>query len=566
MKCKSFVLVMASLVPTMAFVLTHTEHRRKTSMSLKVLACNLTTGETAAQVPPKPRDIMTVLSTRYGEGDWTKTRNYLYHAKEKLSLQQVEAVLHFLESTFDETQIRSILQCSPRILSKNPQSKLKPTTNFLQQLYGSDLFHEAVSRNPDLLLSSGLGYDSSTDNPVEPYLQNELQLIKSDVSKLQQAAPFFFQIPLAKIKHVTAYLTNLLHEGGYKPEDAVKVVAKVMIAHPHLFHLSVQTNLQPRIDFLVQTCRLSRKNVASLIKSSSGILGLSVDDNFKPTLYYLMQILNPKDNNEGRQALNKCVLSHPPILALSQKNIKQKVDFFEAIDAAGCGSVVPESGTGDDSLAARIALRSPVVYSLSLKDNIMPTVEFLAKVWGAPAPHVLWMNSELTIGQSMFQNQNYDPSLLKHQFRRRKNDAITTSTTTLGTLIRDYPGILTLSLEGNLQPTFHFYNKTGYTTLDENWNLVQAEPKIRGRYIAASLFQRLLPRWHYCMEQQQQSSSAVFLRPPLHVIAGSTDASFCKWLGYNLDDYLAFQKEFAPRLKFSSQFDTWLKTGRAIDI
>jgi hypothetical protein len=534
----------------MAFVLTHTQSRRATNMALKVAACNLTTGETATQVPPKPRDIMTVLSTRYGEGDWTKTRNYVYHAKEKLSLQQVEAVLQFLEGTFDAIQIRSILQCSPRILSKNPQSKLRPTTNFLQQLYGSDLFHEAVSRNPDLLLSSGLGYDSSSDNPVEPYLQNELQLTKSGISKLQQTAPFFFQIPLAKIKLVTAYLTNVLQEGGYKAEDAVKIVAKVMIAHPHLFHLSVQTNLQPRIDFLVQTCRLSRKNVATLIKSSSGILGLSVDDNFKPTLYYLLQILNPKDDAEGRQALNKCVLSHPPILALSQKNIKQKVDYFDAMDAAagggdgGFSSAVLETGTGDDSLAARIALRSPVVmFSLVSRTTLYQLWNFWPR-YGVLQRQV-WNGRIPNSSSGRIANQNEDPPLLQQQFRTRRSDAVTTdSPQQWALLLRDYPGILTLSLEGNLQPTFHFYNKTGYTTLDENWNLVQGEPKIRGRYIAASLFQRLLPRWHYWMEQKQKSSSsAAFLRPPLHVIAGSTDASFCKWLGYNLDEYLAFQNE-----------------------
>jgi hypothetical protein len=409
-------------------------------MALKVAACNLTTGETATQVPPKPRDIMTVLSTRYGEGDWTKTRNYVYHAKEKLSLQQVEAVLQFLEGTFDAIQIRSILQCSPRILSKNPQSKLRPTTNFLQQLYGSDLFHEAVSRNPDLLLSSGLGYDSSSDNPVEPYLQNELQLTKSGISKLQQTAPFFFQIPLAKIKLVTAYLTNVLQEGGYKAEDAVKIVAKVMIAHPHLFHLSVQTNLQPRIDFLVQTCRLSRKNVATLIKSSSGILGLSVDDNFKPTLYYLLQILNPKDDAEGRQALNKCVLSHPPILALSQKNIKQKVDYFDAMDAAagggdgGFSSAVLETGTGDDSLAARIALRSPVVmFSLVSRTTLYQLWNFWPR-YGVLQRQV-WNGRIPNSSSGRIANQNEDPPLLQQQFRTRRSDAVTTdATTTVGTL------------------------------------------------------------------------------------------------------------------------------------
>jgi hypothetical protein len=68
----------------MAFVLT--QSAKGSRIALKVSACNLS--DEAAKVPPKARDIMTVLSTRYGEGDWTKTRNYVYQAKEKLSLQQ----------------------------------------------------------------------------------------------------------------------------------------------------------------------------------------------------------------------------------------------------------------------------------------------------------------------------------------------------------------------------------------------------------------------------------------------------------------------------------------------
>jgi hypothetical protein len=140
-------------------------------------------------------------------------------------------------------------------------------------------------------------------------------------------------------------------------------------------------------------------------------------------------------------------------------------------------------------------------------------------------------------------------------------------------LLRDYPSVLTLSLEGNLKPTLHFYNQTGYTSLTEDWELISppakraassAQPKvIRGRYIAASLFHRLLPRWHYWMSEHPQSGA---IKPPLHAMVGATDPAFCKLMGLDMHAYLEFKQESAPRLKFSSQFDTWLKTGRAIDI
>jgi hypothetical protein len=65
---------------------------------------------------------------------------------------------------------------------------------------------------------------------------------------------------------------------------------------------------------------------------------------------------------------------------------------------------------------------------------------------------------------------------------------------------------------GNLQPTMNFFNRTGYTALDDDWKLVDSSStRIRGRYIASSLYQRLLPRWHYCVNHELQP-------PALHVI------------------------------------------------
>jgi hypothetical protein len=105
----------------------------------------------------------------------------------------------------------------------------------------------------------------------------------------------------------------------------------------------------------------------------------------------------------------------------------------------------------------------------------------------------------------------------------------------------------------------NFFNRTGYTSLGDDWKLVEGSKRIRGRYIASSLFDRLLPRWHYCINHE-------LLPPPLHLIVSANDASFCQHLSLDVDDFFMFRKEAIPRLKFSSQFDTWLKTGRPIDI
>lgn len=115
------------------------------------------------------------------------------------------------------------------------------------------------------------------------------------------------------------------------------------------------------------------------------------------------------------------------------------------------------------------------------------------------------------------------------------------------------------SLLGNLQPTMNFFNRTGYTSLDDSWKLAEGGKRIRGRYIASSLFHRLLPRWHYCVNHELPP-------PPLHVIVTASDVAFCQQLSLDVDDFLMFRNKAVPRLKFSSQFDTWLKTGRPIDL
>jgi len=121
----------------------------------------------------------------------------------------------------------------------------------------------------------------------------------------------------------------------------------------------------------------------------------------------------------------------------------------------------------------------------------------------------------------------------------------------------------------------------------------QSKVAIRSRYIATSLYNRLLPRWHFLLEEQEKqqqleqqlenldraitapkyvipttktSTTSKVALPPLHLLAGASDEVFCRQMKLSLSDYLVFKEEAVPRLKFSSQFDQWLKTGRPIDM
>jgi len=155
----------------------------------------------------------------------------------------------------------------------------------------------------------------------------------------------------------------------------------------------------------------------------------------------------------------------------------------------------------------------------------------------------------------------------------------------LSSLLCEYPTILTLSLVDNIQPTIEFYNRTGYVHLDENGNRKKHSERessengskrnqpmaiVRARYIASSLYNCLLPRWYYLTERHNSKNETslkddALTLPPLHILALSNDNTFCKSLQINNNEYARYKVKVIPRLKFSTQFENWIKTGRPID-
>ena len=559
-----------------------------------------------------------------GKKKWTKTRDYLYQyraslsptsssssssttttssskrkrkGRDPLTLSNIQQIISFLQSTFpNNTALQStIIQKSPRILGQyhSIDSRLVPTVEFLNGLYGNmgtndDMFVEAISRNTNLLLLRGVGYNaaagrgrggegdgSSNDNmnrEVEEYLQNDLDMPSSAIVKLKRNHPKVFQLSLKdKVKPAIKYLHSLLghnniHEdvlpASMSARQLRKKVAKIVSCHPQVLQLDVASNLEPTTCFLRDACDFTDTELGQVIFAAPGVLGLSVEENLKPTLQLIEDILKSSVEQEvgGNEddgdcsnfvvQLRKCILRHPQILALSLNNLRAKRDYFNSIGSSSDeSSSMVEDNKGTEStekrkpsLAARILQSAPSVYSLSLEGNIIPKVEYLSTT--------LWGSSFNMLSEN----------------------------------IHEYPPIMTLSLEDNIIPTISFYNMTGFL----------AVKRIRGRYVATSLYKRLLPRWHFMLQEQEKqqkqqleqleslvtkagndgpkynittsTTSSTVILPPLHLLAGASDDNFCRQMKLSLNDFQAFKDEAGPRLKFSSQFDRWLKTGRAIDL
>jgi len=482
-------------------------------------------------------NIVSYLEERYGRlnshSRSDRLRNFLYQAKGAktvLEYRNVREIVGFLDKEFqNDSLVLNILFTSPRILRKSVNNQLKPAVQFLVGLYGKDVFLEAISRNPDLLLTSGIGYNNGDVGiTVENYLKVDVGLDQASINKMKFTNPQIFQLSVEKsLQPVVNLLTNCLTFDGIKVDHSRRVIKKIVLTHPSLFSLSITDNLAPTLKYLKESCRVE---LSTIIKSCPGILCLSLDLNIRQTVDYLCRQMTLNEDE-----LRQCLCRHPQILALSLDNLRNKEVYFDAID---CLAGLNKNST--DSLARRILIKSPSVYSLSLKKNIMPTVNLLGKMWAIDAsvldrlPRIPEFN--YTIGRNSLLARN----------------------------IYEFPQILTLSLEGNIQPTIRFFNSTGYLNLDsEGQNQEVNTTLVRPRYLAASLFGRLLPRWHYLLEKYGLDISVKL--PPLHLLTGGTDKSFCKFYAINAVDYAEYKIRETPRLKFSSQFVTWLKTGRSID-
>jgi hypothetical protein len=600
----------------------------------------------------------------------TKQKNKEYSRRQQqvrgpITIAKIQHIIHFLNYTFPnlpDLQAR-ILQNSPRIIGQyhSIHSRLLPTVDFLQSLYGSmeqqsqhegvkkgikkieeeeeaggGRFYEAIYRNTDLLLIRGVGYASSNslgnngsninqlneigsdgnDNSalaVVQYLTNNLKLLNTnEIVILKHSHPTLFQLSLDnKIIPVIDYLRTLLLSTSSKSNSSSKTVQKVLkkiiTQHPMLLQLDIETNLNYTVNYLRDTFDFTNEELTTVTSITPGILGLSVPNNLLPTINFMKDILQVYNNNKNHDdddddddddvnnnyyyendiddkegndesltiLLRRCVLKHPQILSLSLTNLLAKREYFDSIDTSmdinNSNHKARKNTTTKTSLAARILLTTPSVYSLSLQQNIIPKVNYLTTC--------LWGSNRTTISNNLY----------------------------------EYPQILTLSMQGNIIPTLSFYNMTGYIKLDTHVHPTRqighdlsiqqqqqsqqdhAKVSIRSRYIATSLYNRLLPRWHFLLEERERRkeqqqlkyqilstleesiisnpasyqnniTTAFHLLPSLHLLAGASDSNFCSQMKISLTEYLNYKEKEGSRLKFTSQFDTWLKTGRPIDL
>jgi len=356
--------------------------------------------------------------------------------------------------------------------------------------------------------------------------------------------------------------------------------------------LTLEGNLYRTVDFLRTSCYMDASNLANMVKNCPSVLGLSVEDNLSLTLDFLVNSVGL----EKPQDFRRCIGRHTQILCLSLENLQSKISFFQSLDPTMQQQPTTQLSTNEKratkagstssvSLVYRIAVNAPSVYSLSLRDNIIPKLVTLAKAWDVDKHRcsLIRFVESLQLQASSI-NDIYCCNFSEH----------VTASTALARKLKEYPAILTFSHDANIIPTLQFLNRTGFLSLNDNGYVEAVPTKRKGttyfkqgipaRYLAASLYTRLLPRWHYVQQQSRKvlnfntttamsiglATEEVYSEPnffpaPLHILALSSDLQFCKFFNFSETAFLIYKKEAIPKLKFSTQFENWIKTGVPID-
>ena len=299
----------------------------------------------------------------------------------------------------------------------------------------------------------------------------------SMINELYKKHPFIFRISVDRgLRPVVSFVASLLAEETQQPiegqeywtgekyssesqqkailetmDPAIrKRIVRLIRTYPNILSLTLEGNLHRTVDFLRTSCYMDASNLANMVKNCPSVLGLSVEDNLSLTLDFLVNSLGL----EKPQDFRRCIGRHTQILCLSLENLQSKISFFQSLDSTMQGQSTTQLSTNEKfatnasspssvSLVYRIAVSAPSVYSLSLRDNIIPKLVTLAKAWDVDKHRC----SLLRFVEALQLQATSNDDIYCCNF----SDHVTASTA-LARKLKEYPAILTFSHDANIIP------------------------------------------------------------------------------------------------------------------
>jgi len=229
-----------------------------------------------------------------------------------------EEMLHFLRQRLQisNPDIHSMLKTHSRLSTYGVEGNIKPTLNALQHRLGlsSAELRQLVLRMPSVI---GMHVDSSKatsslDKRIEFFI-NEVQLNPDQLKNAILKQPSLLQYSL----HSLGLKIKFLIEEVGIPNSSI---ARVINTAPAILGLSLEQNLKPTVATLRAKCNLSSQELSEMIVTCPSILSLSIKRKIDPTITFLSGNLYLSSSEE----LGFLIKSAPRILLQSVESSLMK--------------------------------------------------------------------------------------------------------------------------------------------------------------------------------------------------------------------------------------------------
>ena len=236
-------------------------------------------------------------------------------------------------------------------------------------------------------------------------------------------------------------------------------VAKLITTSPQVLGLSIEENLKPTVEW-IKGLGLNQSQVAKLIATCPSVLRYSIEANLKPTVEWI------KGLGLSQSQVAKLIATFPPVLGLSiDANLKPTVEWIKGL------------GLGQ-SQVAKVILGHPPVLGYSIEANLKPTVECI-KGLGLSQSQVAKViaRSPPVIGLSIEANLKPTVEWIK---------GLGLSQSQVAKVILQRPQVLGLSIEANMKPAVEWMKGLGMSKCQVS-KLIAAYPPVFGRRIDTNL-------------------------------------------------------------------------------
>eukprot|EP00262_Sarcandra_glabra_P006928 TRINITY_DN1948_c0_g1_i5.p1 TRINITY_DN1948_c0_g1~~TRINITY_DN1948_c0_g1_i5.p1 ORF type:complete len:290 (-),score=29.85 TRINITY_DN1948_c0_g1_i5:269-1138(-) len=224
---------------------------------------------------------------------------------------------------------------------------------------------------------------------------------------------------------------------------------------PAFAYYSLDRKIKPVVEFLLEL-GVPRSDVPHILLKRPQLCGISLAENFKPTMIYLENL------GIDKTKWAKVIHRFPALLTYSRQKVKALVDFLV------------EQGLSAENIG-KVLTRSPNIVSYSVEDKLRPTADYFCLMGVDVA--VLLYRSPQTFGLSI--EANLKP--VTEFFLGRGYDM-----DDIGTMVSRYGALYTFSLEANVIPKWDFF-----LTMDYPKSELVKFPQ----YFGYSLEERIKPRY-----------------------------------------------------------------------